>query len=80
MSTVAATSELLRSWVGGAFRAGAATKTRADVNPSDREDVVGLVPVGSPAAAAVAVEAARAALPAWRALPGPARRRRRGRI
>ncbi len=73
MSTVAESAQLLRSWVGGTFRAGDATKIKPDLNPSDREDVVGLVPVGAPDDAAAAVEAAQAALPAWRALPGPAR-------
>ena len=73
MSTVVESPRLLRSWVGGQFRASEAGKTRPDLNPSDREDVVGLVPVGSPEDAAAAVAAAAAAFPAWRALPGPAR-------
>ena len=44
-----------------------------DVNPSNRNDIVARVPRASAADAQRAAASAAAALPAWRAMPGPAR-------
>jgi aldehyde dehydrogenase (NAD+) len=48
-------------------------RTIPSINPSDVSDVVALVPEGTPDDARAAVDAAAEALPAWRALSGPAR-------
>ena len=63
----------LAHFVGGAFAASASDVWHADVNPSDPTDVVAHVPEGTADDARAAVAAASAALPAWRALTGPAR-------
>ena len=65
--------DTLQSWIGGAYRASAADRFIDDINPSDSDDVVARVPSGAPADVAAAVEAAAAAQPAWRRLPGPSR-------
>jgi aldehyde dehydrogenase (NAD+) len=44
-----------------------------DTNPSDTRDTIALVPEGTAADATAAARSAAAALPAWRALTGPAR-------
>jgi acyl-CoA reductase-like NAD-dependent aldehyde dehydrogenase len=69
----AGNAQLLRSFIGGSWRGSSSAETVPDVNPSDPEDVVGRVPVGEERDAEAAVAAAADALPAWKALPGPAR-------
>jgi acyl-CoA reductase-like NAD-dependent aldehyde dehydrogenase len=64
---------ILESYIGGHFRASAADRVHAHVNPSDARDVVGAVPEGTPADVANAVGAAEEALAGWRRLPGPGR-------
>lgn len=68
-----ATAPRLSNFVGGAWRASAASRFLEDVNPSDREDVIGLVPAGSSEDVDVAVRCASDALSNWRGLTGPAR-------
>jgi acyl-CoA reductase-like NAD-dependent aldehyde dehydrogenase len=60
-------------FIGGGWSQSDSELWHPDVNPSDPTDVVGEVPDGTPDDARAAVDAAAAALPAWRALPGPAR-------
>ena len=67
------TAPRLASFVNGAFRPAAGGTFVDDINPSDKEDVVALVPEGTPADAGPVVEAASRAFPAWSALTGPAR-------
>ena len=64
---------LLRHFVAGDFRPATTLDWLPDVNPSDREDVLAHVPVGTPADALQAVAGASEALRGWRNLPGPAR-------
>ncbi len=64
---------VLQNHVGGSLRQGSGDLSITDHNPSDRDDVIGRVPAGSPDDARHAVEAAQSALASWRALPGPAR-------
>ncbi|HEX7051357.1 MAG TPA: aldehyde dehydrogenase family protein [Longimicrobiales bacterium] len=64
---------ILRNFVAGRFRAGAADRRVPDVNPSDASDVIAEVPEGSAEDVAAAVAAASEALPGWRRLTGPAR-------
>jgi alpha-ketoglutaric semialdehyde dehydrogenase len=70
---MATTHEVLRHFIGGRLVDGTITTGIADLNPSDRGDVVGLVPEGSERDVADAVSAAADALPAWRRTTGPAR-------
>ena len=63
----------LSSFVGGVFRPPAGDAWVDDVNPSDASDVIARVPAGDPADVDAAVEAARSALPSWRAKTGPQR-------
>jgi len=64
---------LLRSFVHGVFRPSESDRWTPAVNPSDSSDVIARVPEGTADDAHAAVDAAHAALPAWRALTGPAR-------
>lgn len=63
---------VLRHFYAGAFHP-AAGDDAPHANPSDASDIVARVPLGSVADVAHAAGAAAEALPAWRALPGPAR-------
>ncbi len=63
----------LAQFVGGRFRPSAGSGAMVDLNPSEPSDVVALIPEGTPEDVEAAVDAAAAALPAWRALPGAAR-------
>ena len=63
----------LAHFVGGAWRESGADRWHDDVNPSDPSDVVAPVPDATPDDVTAAVDAAAAAFPAWRNLPGPAR-------
>lgn len=66
-------ARMFPNYVGGVFIEGSAAGGIADINPSDADDVVGIVPDGSVGDVAAAVSAAADALPAWRRAPGPAR-------
>jgi aldehyde dehydrogenase (NAD+) len=61
----------LQSYIGGEWRRG--VRIGKDISPANPDEVVADVSMGDAALAATAVEAARAAFPAWRALPAPAR-------
>ncbi|MEY9891579.1 acyl-CoA reductase-like NAD-dependent aldehyde dehydrogenase [Catenulispora sp. MAP12-49] len=63
----------LGNFVGGVWGPAAAGGTRADVSPGDTSDVLGRFADSTAADAVRAVDAAEAALPAWRAL-GPIKR------
>jgi alpha-ketoglutaric semialdehyde dehydrogenase len=63
----------LQNFVGNSFRPAAGDGWIEDLNPSDVRDVIALIPEGTPEDARAAAAAAFAALPAWRALTGPAR-------
>jgi aldehyde dehydrogenase (NAD+) len=64
---------VLQNYVEGEWRSACADRLIADLNPSDRDDVVAMVPAGDAADVSAATQAAADALPAWRRLPGPAR-------
>ncbi len=59
--------------MGGSWRPSAGDRFAPDRNPSDVEDVVGLVPAGTPEDVEAAVASAADALPGWRSLTGPVR-------
>jgi len=61
----------VRPYVGGAWRDG--VRTTPDINPAHPSEQVAQVHAGDAAMAAEAIEAARDAFPAWRAMPAPLR-------
>ncbi|MEX0892858.1 MAG: aldehyde dehydrogenase family protein [Gemmatimonadota bacterium] len=64
---------ILRNYLAGAFQPSQADELIDSLNPSDSDDVVARVPVGTAADARAAAAAAHAALEGWRATSGPAR-------
>ena len=62
----------LESFIGGKFEP-AGGPFHDDINPSDRSDVIALVPAGTPEDAAKAARAAENAFEAWKERPGPQR-------
>jgi aldehyde dehydrogenase (NAD+) len=70
---MASTAPILRNFIAGAFLDAESDGWNDDLNPSDATDVIARVPTGSPNDARAAAKAAAEALPAWRALTGPAR-------
>ncbi len=70
---MADTAEHLQNFIHGEFRRVESDGWMDDLNPSDAGDVIARVPHGSADDARAATTAAAAALPAWRALTGPAR-------
>src|SRR5437763_7953725 len=73
-SPVEAGARTLRNYVGGAWTEASAGETVSDIDPSTGEQTA-LVPLSGAADVDAAVKAARAAQPAWRAVP-PQRRAR----
>ncbi|SRR6266536_321669 len=65
--------QILKNYVAGAFREGKSETWAPDINPSDAEDVIALVPQGTVDDVTSAVQAAQEALPKWRSLTGPVR-------
>jgi alpha-ketoglutaric semialdehyde dehydrogenase len=63
----------LQQFIGGGWRPSAGERWVPDINPSDADDVLAEVPVGSAEDVGAAAKAAADALPAWRSLTGPAR-------
>ena len=68
-----ASASPLQSFVGGRWRSSSGERLVPDRNPSDSEDVIGMIPAGSPDDVDAAVTSAAEAWPAWRNLTGPAR-------
>ncbi len=62
-----------RNFVGGEWVASESSQTAANVNPADTRDVLGHIPLSSADETRRAVDAAKAAFPAWRATPAPIR-------
>ncbi len=61
------------NYVGGAWVPAVSGRTSENRNPADRDDLVGVFADSGPEDVENAVAAARAAFPAWRALPAPKR-------
>jgi aldehyde dehydrogenase (NAD+) len=75
MSTTARSTRTVASIVNGRRQAGAPGGTAASTNPADTADVVAEVALGDASTLVAACEAARAAQPAWAAVPAPIRGR-----
>jgi malonate-semialdehyde dehydrogenase (acetylating) / methylmalonate-semialdehyde dehydrogenase len=67
-------SDVVRNYVGGGWRESSATQTLSVTNPASGEEI-GRVPLSTSSDVDAAVQAARAAYPAWRATPAPQRAR-----
>lgn len=67
------TANRLQHFIGNEWSAGDVDHWIDDLNPSDETDIIAALPEGSARDARRATDAAMAALPAWRALSGPAR-------
>ncbi len=63
----------IRNYVAGEWIGSATGKTIPNLNPANTDEVLGLVPLQDRETARRAIAAAKAALPAWRAVPGPRR-------
>jgi aldehyde dehydrogenase (NAD+) len=66
-------TQVLKNYIAGEQRAGGGDRTIADLNPSNRNDVIAQVPSGVAGDVDIAVSAAATASSAWRRLSGPAR-------
>jgi aldehyde dehydrogenase (NAD+) len=62
-----------RSFIGGEWVGARSGRTFETRNPAQTDEVVGVYPQGDTADARQAIEAARAAQPAWAAIPAPKR-------
>jgi aldehyde dehydrogenase (NAD+) len=61
------------NYIGGEWRASVSGETFVDTNPAHPDEVLGRFQKSTAADVDAAIRAAEAALPAWRALPAPAR-------
>ncbi|HEV2385839.1 MAG TPA: aldehyde dehydrogenase family protein [Candidatus Acidoferrales bacterium] len=75
MATMATQGHLCRNYIGGEWVASESGRVVERRNPANLDEVVSVVPLSNAAEARAAIEAARAALPAWRDTPAPARGR-----
>lgn len=66
-------SEQYLNFINGRYVPARSGKTYENRNPADESDLIGLFPSSGPEDVADAVAAAKAAYPAWRALPAQAR-------
>jgi acyl-CoA reductase-like NAD-dependent aldehyde dehydrogenase len=69
----AAAPPTFRLFIAGEWVDGVTGKTFDSLNPADRRDVIGRFQAGTAADAAMAIKAAEAAFPTWRATPAPKR-------
>ena len=64
-----------KNFVAGQWADTSSGKYAPDINPANTDDVIGHAPLSTRDEARAAIEAAKAALPAWRAVPAPQRGR-----
>ncbi|HUJ11156.1 MAG TPA: aldehyde dehydrogenase family protein [Verrucomicrobiae bacterium] len=64
-----------KNFIGGHWVDSASRQDAPNINPANTDDVIGRVPLSTRDEARAAIEAARAAYPAWRAVPAPQRGR-----
>ncbi len=62
-----------KNFINGEYVASKSGKTYENRNPADQDDLIGVFPLSGPEDVNAAVAAAKAAYPAWRALPSQAR-------
>lgn len=66
---------IYRNYIGGEWRESVSSKTVANINPANTDDIIGTVKLATRNEARAAVEAASEALRAWRSTPAAARGR-----
>src|SRR5258705_5846718 len=71
MTAQTSTSQTFKNYINGEWVGG--SKTFENRNPANTDEVVGIFAKGTPQDVADAAAAAAAALPAWSAMPAPAR-------
>jgi aldehyde dehydrogenase (NAD+) len=71
--TTPAAPPTFRLFIAGEWVEGMTGETFESANPADRRDVIGRFQAGTAADAGMAIKAAEAAFPAWRATPAPKR-------
>ncbi len=75
MATAVTTAPVCRNFVNGRWVESRSTKTVERRNPANLDEVVGIIPLSTREEAREAIAAAKAAFPAWRDTPAPARGR-----
>lgn len=73
MATAAATAQLCKNFVNGRWVESKSTRVVERRNPANTDEVVARVPLSTREEMAAAIEAAKAAFPAWRDTPAPQR-------
>ncbi|PWT87353.1 MAG: aldehyde dehydrogenase family protein, partial [Acidobacteria bacterium] len=66
-------SLLLKNYINGQWVASYSSASQPNTNPANTDDVLCYVPLSTREEAVEAIEAARAAFPAWKETPGPVR-------
>jgi alpha-ketoglutaric semialdehyde dehydrogenase len=75
MSTALTTPERCRNFIGGRWMESQGSRRVERRNPANLGEVVALIPLSTREEARAAIAVAKAAFPAWRALPAPERAR-----
>jgi aldehyde dehydrogenase (NAD+) len=75
VSTVARAIKPYRNFIAGEWVESKGPKAAMNFNPADTRDMLGIAPLSTADEARAAVDAARAAFPAWRDTPAPVRGR-----
>jgi alpha-ketoglutaric semialdehyde dehydrogenase len=73
MATTATEMQTFQNYIGGEWRESVSGETFLDTNPAHTGEVIGRFQKSTAADVDAAIGAAEAALPAWRAMPAPAR-------
>ncbi|HEY7356990.1 MAG TPA: aldehyde dehydrogenase family protein [Ktedonobacterales bacterium] len=73
MAATATEMHVYNNYIGGEWRASVSGETFIDTNPARPDEALGRFQKSTAADVDAAIRAAEAALPAWRALPAPAR-------
>jgi acyl-CoA reductase-like NAD-dependent aldehyde dehydrogenase len=73
MATATTSGQICRNFINGRWIESRSTRTVERRNPANLDEVVAVVPLSTREEAQEAVAAARAAFPAWRETPAPAR-------
>ncbi|MGH9700466.1 MAG: aldehyde dehydrogenase family protein, partial [Candidatus Acidiferrales bacterium] len=73
MATVAATTQLCKNFVNGRWVESQTARIVERRNPANTDEVVARVPLSTRQEMVAAIEAAKAAFPAWRDTPAPQR-------
>ena len=73
MATATSAAQLCRNFIGGRWVESGSTKIAERRNPANTDEIVAAVPLSTREEMKEAIAAAKAAFPAWREMPAPAR-------